>query len=280
MQIFTASLTLKVTALSVILALVTTVSAAPKVSGKDFLNRTIKYETNNIKTYGRIVTGVVNYSNENADNNINKTVEKHMLFCGNGELYEYEAETNEHSNDGAWYKTTRKFDSKDSTTIVTTEKTQQSLLKFSGLNGFYQELQSKCSNANSKFPRIDIPITRSESTIFHAILDTFSFDGKLKHIWVKDQKIYKTEMRDANGQPLVLSGETMYEYKFSEPRNYSMSRYAIDCKNDKLAVYQLIEYKAKGEVLKSESVDLNRLRLDTVIPNSIGEGIHKFVCGL
>jgi hypothetical protein len=256
------------------------VYAVQKISGKDFLDRTIRYDTNNVKSYGRIVTGLVNYSRENADKNTIKVIDKHILFCGTGELYEYEAESNEYSTDGAWLKTVRKSESKDNTSTVSQEKSEQAWMKFNGLIGYYQDLLSRCSSSYSKFPRIDVPIARSEGTVFHAILDTFGNDGKLKHLWIKEQKIYKTEMRDLNGQPLVLSGETMYEYKFSEPRNYSMARYEVDCKSDKLAISQLIEYKPKGEVLKSESIDINRLRLEAVIPNSIGEAIHKFTCGL
>jgi uncharacterized ubiquitin-like protein YukD len=254
--------------------------AVQKISGKDFLDRTIRYDTNNVKSYGRIVTGVVNYSTENADKNTIKVNDKHILFCGTGELYEYEAESNEYSVDGSWLKTVRKSESKDNTSTVSQEKSDQAWIKFNGLTGYYQDLLSKCSNSISKFPRIEVPLARSEGTVFHAILDTYGNDGKLKHIWIKDQKVYKTEMRDLSGQPLVLSGETIYEYKFSEPRNYSISRYEVDCKSDKLAISQMIEYKPKGEVLKSESIDINRLRLDSVIPNSIGEAIQKFTCGL
>lgn len=254
--------------------------AVEKTSGKDFLSRAIKYDTNNIKSYGRVVTSSVNYSMETSEQKIVKSTDKHIFFCASGELYEYESESNEYNKDGSWNKSNLKVDSKDKVTPINLEKTEQHWLKFGGLNGLYQDMQAKCSTANSKNPRIEIPIVRSESAVSHAILDTYSNDGKWRHIWLKEQKIYKSQMKDSSGNPLVLSGETMYDYKFVEPRNYSMNRYAVDCKQDALAISQLIEYKANGEVLKSESVDLNRLRLGSVIPNSIGEAIHKFVCGL
>jgi hypothetical protein len=254
--------------------------AVQKTSGKDFLNRVIKYDTNNIKSYGRIVTSFVNYSMENSEQNIVKFTDKHILFCGSGELYEYESESSEYNKDGSWNKSNSKIDSKDKVVPIGLEKTEQHWLKFGGLSGLYQDMQAKCSTANTKNPRIEIPIVRSESAVSHAILDTYLNDGKWRHIWFKEQKIYKSQMKDSSGNPLVLSGETMYDYKFVEPRNYSMARYTVDCKQDALAISQLIEYKANGEVLKSESVDLNRLRLGSVIPSSIGEAIHKFVCGL
>lgn len=268
------------TVLTVLTLLLTEVSAAPKVSGKDWDDLTIKYDTKNIKSYGRIVTGIVNYSKEYTGLMTIKSTDKHILFCGTGELYEYEGESNEYNNNETWINTTRKFASKDHTLPLDLEKSDQEWTKFKGLNGYYKDMLSKCSGSYSKFPRIDVPVARSEGKVFHAILDTYGNDGKLKNIWVKEQKIDKTEMKDLNGQPLLLGGETMYEFNFSEPRNYSMSRWEVDCKSDKLAISQIVEYKAKGEVLKSDSVDISRLRLDPVIPNSIGEAIHKFTCGL
>lgn len=254
-------------------------NAAIKLSGNNFSGTEIKYDTREIKTYGRIVIGAAVNTTEGPEGKT-QVIEKQILFCGTGEIFEYESEANEYKSDGTFAKRIYKNESRNNTIPISREKTEQYWLKFTGLTGLYLEMSSKCGSANLKYPRIEIPIARSETTVFHLILDTFSNDGKWRYIWIKDQKIRREESKMPNGQPVVFKGEAMYEYKFIEPRNFSMVRYVFDCTGGKQAISHAVDYKSNGEVLKTDSYDTNRLRFDHPIPDTVGESIQKWVCNL
>lgn len=252
--------------------------SAEKISGVDLAGRQVKFDPERMKSYGRVVTGASTSTYSGEDKAKITQSNSHILFCGTQELYTYNHHTLEIDSSGA-VKQNYTNESKNSTVPLDLEKSTFNLFAW-GLVNLSVEMLKKCTNNFAKLPRIEVPLARSETTVSHAILDSFANDGRFRKIWIKEEKINKNMIKDKDGNPLQINGETIYDYQFIKPRKHSMLKYHFDCKNDTLSVSQLIDYNEQGGIAKSENINEGKLEYSSIIPNSVGERLYNFTCKL
>lgn len=253
--------------------------SAEKISGVHLFGGQVKFDPERMNSYGRVVTGVSTSTYSGEDKAKITESNSHILFCGTQELYTYSYHTLEIDSNGG-IKKNYTNESKNSTFPLGLEKSPSYLLFATGLENLSVEMIRKCTNNFVKLPRIEVPVARSETTVFHAILDSFANDGRFRKIWIKEEKINKHVVKNKDGSAAQINGVTIYDYQFIKPRKHSMINYHFDCKNDTLSVSQVVDYNEKGGITKSENTHEGKLEYSSIIPNSVGERVYNFTCEL
>ena len=253
------------------------VIAKPILSGYNYDKRPVYFEDSSIVSYGKIVTGKIK-SNSKDDSQQYSSEVNLMYFCPFDSLERSSSKTIYSELDGT-YKSTVESDSSNDTLPISMES-NASIDDISGWSGLRKKLKSKCSNTYKKLPRFEIPLIRShdDKTIMHLTLDTIKSQGRIKSAWVKARDVDVDVVKNDDGTPLLLGGKEWKTYSFAKEGKYEMTEYQIDCKNHTIAATSLVKYDSTGTVTSSQSVPLDVKNMGSLVPNSMGEVIHNFVC--
>jgi hypothetical protein len=154
--------------------------------------------------------------------------------------------------------------------------------KKAATRGLISRLKQLCTTAGAEPKNVLIPIatTGVESDTTYETLSLVSGtavrNGGLLEIWVRTNEISKTQQMGPDGKPIIVDGLTIHHRQLTGKHN--MTRYQIDCRNNSLDTLQDIEYAPGGKVNRSFSVDRKNVRLNPVVPNSVGEGVVEWAC--
>lgn len=241
-----------------------------------FDDKPIYYEDTSIVSYGNIVYGQIKTNNVDELNQTTNRVTDYLYFCKFDELMSVNNKFTTSDSDGKFISSNVNDSSRRVSPI--NMDSSENLDTLFGYLGFRNKLKSKCSKVSKKPPRYEIPVVRSEVSVYHVLLDTVVTEGKLKKAWIKIREISNQTVMDDKGNPLIIDNEQFKEYKIVENVKYEMLEYSIDCKNNNLLVTKLIEYDSIGKVTNSFNFPYDKERDGSVVPNSTGESIHKFIC--
>lgn len=251
--------------------------AKPILSGYDFEKKPVYFEESSIVSYGKFVTGTIKYKSMEQDVGSSYSSEvSYIYFCPFDSLESTLDTTIYYDSDG-------KYDS--STTSDISERTYPiSLISntdmddFNGLSGFRKKLKAKCTKSIKKFPRIEIPIVRSETALFQLTFDTIKTTGGIKSVWLKEKGILGEISKKSDGSPLLIGGKEWKKYSFVKDANYMRSEFQVNCKNQTTQITQVIEYSLNGSIVSSKAYPLDVRNMNGIVPNSIAEDISKFIC--
>lgn len=250
--------------------------AKEKLSGKNYDGHSVFYKPEVIQSYGRIVMGETYYKKDGSESTTYVLLkEKHLFICQSKELTTIEYRSDRFQSNGNWIE---RINAKSSGEMVSVS--YNLLIKSFGLSGLSRELESRCSNNNKKYPKVEIPLSFTVSEVFHADLSTFQRRGALKSIWIKERGLERTPYKDSKGEPLTFDGEVSYEYRILDPSPMKMSRWVFDCDRHLQAVIRVASYDIKGNVTDSFSIEEKKADFSEPIPGSVGESFQEFVCKL
>ncbi len=174
----------------------------------------------------------------------------------------------------------RRDETQDTTSSISRLHPSES--KKPATRGLISRLKQLCTTAGAEPKNVLIPIatTGVESDTTYETLSLVSGtavrNGGLLEIWVRTNEISKTERKDPDGKVIIVRGVTLYDRQLTGKHN--MTRYQVDCRNNSLGALQDIEYAPGGKVNRSFSVERKNVRLDPVVPNSVGEGVVEWAC--
>jgi hypothetical protein len=253
-------------------------NAAQKVSGHDFLNRPLVYETNDIISYGKIVIGKTN-SNNFTDNSSKKyrNNSEYIYFCGLKELYRFNS-TDIYYKDNGEFESSTTTKSSNETMPIALEKTNELTHKLMGTKIFTSDLEIKCSNVIKKFPRLEIPFARGVTTIDHIVLDTYNQNKNIRSAWIKQSFMLSEKILDSNNKPIQIDGSDFIKYTIDKTKGYKMFNNFVDCDKETIGTSEVIEYSVNGEVLRSSRNNSKSLSMDPIVPNTVGELTKIFLC--
>lgn len=253
------------------------VIAKPILSGYNYDKRPVYFEDSSIVSYGKIVTGTIKSNRNEPEEGQHYSSEiNYIYFCPFDSLENSSSRTIFTEPDGT-YKNTTNFDLSEQTYPISLISNPE-LDDMGGLSGFRKKLKSKCSSVIKKLPRFEIPIVRSEVDIYHLTLDTIKTQGGIKSAWLKRRGIVGEVSKKADGTPYVIGGKEWKVYSFSPDAGYVRSEFQVDCKNQKHQTTQIIEYGPNGSTVTSNAFPLDVKNMSSIVPDSMGEDISKFMC--
>ena len=263
--------------LSVLLLTSVNLMAKPVLSGYDYDKKSVYFEDSSIISFGKIVTVKVKYNSKNEIQQYSHE-DNLIYFCPFDSLEKSSSKTNYYELNGT-YKSTLESNLSEETNPISMES-NASMDGLTGWSGVRKKLKSKCSKTYKKYPRFEVPLTRTndDKTIRHITLDTIKSQGGIKSAWIKNRNLDVDIMKNEDGTPLLVGGQEWKTYSFTKDGNYGMTEYQVDCQNNKLGVTSFADYDSTGKVTKNESVPLDIKNMESILPNSIGEVIHNFIC--
>ena len=251
--------------------------AKPILSGYDYNKKPVYFEDTSIISYGKIVTGTIQSSKNGQDeSSLYSKESNYIYFCPFDSLETTLDKTNYYEPDGN-YKNSVTSDLSEQTYPISRVSNTE-IDEFNGLAGFRKKLKSKCSLVIKKFPRFEIPIAQTDKDIYHMTLDTIKTQGVIKSAWLKRRVVNGEVTKKSDGTPLIIGGNEWKVFSFVKDANYDMSEFQVDCKNQKIQISQVVEYASNGSIVSSNTFPLDVKNMTGIVPNSIGEGISKFMC--
>ena len=250
-------------------------------SGKSKIsNDDVYFESTEIMSFGKIVTGNTTNKYQKKDNeNYTELDYQNIYFCNSDELLRYGLKTYSVKNN------TKK--------LINEENFENFLIPIEGVSNsnifreklgyeiFIKHLKKSCSTSKVKYPKIKIPIyiTPNEDEIDFLLLDTLKSENKLKVVWTETRKLTKEAIKNIDGSELKNDdGSFITIQQLKDKQNYTIRKVYYDCKNSKIGSTEYITYDYKGNVIESNSQNLNLNNLSSTIPNSIGEFVVDWVC--
>jgi hypothetical protein len=201
--------------------------AKPILSGYDYGKNSVYFEDSSIISFGKIVTGKVISNSKNE--NLQYSKEENLIyFCPFDSLEKTSSKTNYYELNGT-YKSTLESNLSEETYPISMES-NASMDRLTGWTGVRKKLKSKCSKIHKKYPRFEVPLTRTndDKTIRHVTLDTIKTQGGIKSAWVKNRNLDVDIMKNEDGTPLLIGGEEWKTYSFTKDGNYGMTEYQVD----------------------------------------------------
>ena len=110
-----------------------------------------------------------------------------------------------------------------------------------GVQVFVGYLEKKCSNLTKKFPKIEIPFTRSQLTVDHVILDTFVINKNLRSAWIKRSNTNSEKVLDSNNKPIQIDGKDYIKFTIDKNKGYSLLHTVVDCQKNMIGNRNFIE---------------------------------------
>ena len=251
----------------------TTVLAEQRIGGYDYENNKTYFETSDVISFGNVVIGKLNTSKPGSRD---IHYGEYIYFCGFKELISYSSTSIYYKNNGEYDKT-RKTNLSESTSVIGLEKNSDMLIKVMGVQVFVGYLEKKCSNLTKKFPKIEIPFTRSQSTVDHVMLDTFVINKNLRSAWIKRSNTNSEKVLDSNNKPIQIDGTDYIQYTIDKNKGYSLLHTVVDCQKNMIGHRNYIEYSEKGNIVSSEK-ETSEPSMRTIVPNSLGEQTRDFLC--
>lgn len=249
------------------------------LSGIDPSGKPFYFDDSLIVSYGKMVTAKVKINDKSADTNEPYVFDRtYVYFCSfdNIEISSYKTD---YFDSTGKYKNSSEGGFSESTFPISINGNSH-LDSRLGWSGFRNKLRSKCSQISKKLPRLEVPLTRSETDIYHIILDTIKTEGNIKSGWLKNRNIVSETLKNEDGSPMIFDGQEVKNYSLAKDKKYSMEEFQVDCKREKTATTQVLKYDSNGNITDSKFYPLNPQNMVSVVPNSIGEVLYKFMCGL
>lgn len=139
-------------------------------------------------------------------------------------------------------------------------------------------LARTCAAPSSSKSKAQIALGMTTNTIVIFQLRTLRSQKGVNEIWAKEVSIKKGPFLQKDGSPLLLaSGDPFMTTTIDSTRGYTMVRWAFNCKDRTVGVWQTLEYDEKGATPKASPIDD---KFFAAVPDTVGEVAMEFVCGL
>lgn len=150
-------------------------------------------------------------------------------------------------------------------------------------NKIKSALKDVCANATQERKGFLIPFFKSVhnkdgvSYITSITSGTISRKSDLVEGWVRVHPVTKQEMRKSNGEAYLDNQGKPIIYDKLKDESYTMSKFIVNCKEEKYAVLMHTEYDNFGTP-KPNSFNTSKPNFLSAIPNTEGESIIQTFC--
>jgi hypothetical protein len=150
-------------------------------------------------------------------------------------------------------------------------------------NKIKSALKDVCANATQERKGFLIPFFKSvhnkDGVAFITSLTSGTIVRKsdLVEGWVRVHPVIKQEMRKANGEAFINNQGKPIMYNKLKDDSYTMSKFIVNCREEKYAVLMHTEYDNFGTP-KPNSFNTSKPNFQSAIPNTEGESIIQTFC--
>jgi hypothetical protein len=238
------------------------------------------YDLSEIISYGKVVRGKLRQNGTDATTNTRYANEQdYFYFCGFSSLYLANSKAITLSPDGTADSLKETFSYEDAYPI-SFDGTPEYWHKAFGTKLFTKALSERCSRKATQYPPIEIPIFSNGDIVSFILLDRIKTSSKQKFAWTKTKKIKQETIKLLDGSVDMSTGKPISLDRINFDADHEQHYYGIDCKTSKLAALRYYKYNKKGAVLESVEVEDKDAKYMELIPNTLGEAIHKVTCAL
>lgn len=145
-------------------------------------------------------------------------------------------------------------------------------------------LKEVCGNASRESKDFLFPFFNSAknkdnvSSIASLVSGTFNRRGDLVEGWIRIHEVISKERRLSNGEIFYFKDGSPLTTSEVKDKSYQMSRFSVNCKDEKVALLAMAEYDSFGQLKPSASIDPTKLIYEFPVPKTLGASIVTIFC--
>jgi len=145
-------------------------------------------------------------------------------------------------------------------------------------------LKELCANSTPERRNNLIPFFKSnqnkdkESSVSSIVSGTFNRRGSVVEGWIRSHEVVSTIFKKSNGENLMKSDGTPYEYDVLKDESYKMDMLSVNCAEGEFDFIQSAQYGKNKELIKSN--DFGKPVYKKPIPQTMGDTVVRTFCSI